>query len=113
MIGIDTNVVVRYLIEDDPGHTGQVHRLLARAGAQGERVWVSTVVLCEALWVLDSIYRVPKPRIGEAVAQLLDADIFEVETADLVRVALEMYGAGKAAFADYLIGQLHLARVAG
>jgi predicted nucleic-acid-binding protein len=110
MIGIDTNVLVRFFVEDDPQQADQVQRLLARARSQSERVWVSVIVLCETLWVLHSGYHAHKDRIVEAVDQLLNADVFEVEEEDGVRAALNLYRVGKADFADYLIGQLNSAR---
>jgi predicted nucleic-acid-binding protein len=110
MIGIDSNILVRLLVEDDPHQVNQVHRLLARTRNQGERVWVSAIVLCETLWVLRSAYRSPKARIVEVVDQLLSADAFEMEEGDSVQAALDLYRNGRAEFSDYLIGQLNFAR---
>jgi predicted nucleic-acid-binding protein len=107
MIGIDANVLVQFFVEDDPHQADQVHRLLTRSRNQSERVWVSVIVLCETVCVLRAGYQAPQHKIVEAVDQLLHADVFEVEEEDSVRAALDLYRAGKADFADYLIGQLN------
>ncbi|MBI3665477.1 MAG: type II toxin-antitoxin system VapC family toxin [Acidobacteria bacterium] len=110
MTGLDTNVLVRFLVEDDRRQTDRVHRFLARSRTLGERVYISAVVLCETVWVLRSGYAKSRAEILEAVQQLLSTDIFLVEEEDSVRAALLLCRTGKADFADCLIGQIHLAR---
>ena len=110
MTGLDTNVLVRFLVEDDEAQTARVHRFLKSSRNAGEPVFVSTVVLCETCWVLHSAYAKSKRELLEAIEKLLSADVFVLEEADSVQRALELSRMGKADFPDYLIGELHLAK---
>ncbi|MEK7409080.1 MAG: type II toxin-antitoxin system VapC family toxin [Acidobacteriota bacterium] len=110
MIGLDTNVLVRYLAEDDKAQADRVQRLLAAARTRGEAVYVSLVVLCETYWVLRSVLDRSRSDILDALESLLTVDVFHVEEQDVVRQALEASIRGKGDFTDHLIGHLHLAR---
>lgn len=109
MTGIDTNVLVRFLVEDDQEQTERVHRFLAKCRRVGEPVYISVPVLCEAVWVLRSAFARSKPEILDAVEQLLSTDVFQVEQPDAVRAAIQSCRTGKGDFADCLIGHLNLA----
>ncbi len=108
MTGVDTNVLVRYLVEDDPEQARRVHKFLGTARAAGEQVWISSVVLCETLWILRSAFRRPRAEILNAVEQILDTDLFLVEEEDAVRRAVQISRRRPGDLADHLIGQLHL-----
>ncbi len=110
MIGIDTNVLVRFLVEDDEAQAAAVNSLLSRARRQGETVFISLLVLLETEWVLRSAYRSSRAGILAAFESLLATDVFECEESDVVRQALEKYRNGPGDFADYLIAGLHAAR---
>ena len=110
MTGLDTNALVRFLVEDDRRQTDRVQRFLARSRTLGERVYVSAIVLCEAVWVLRSAFAKSRAEVLEAVQQLLSTDIFVVEEEDSVRAALDLCRTGKADFVDCLIGRLNLAK---
>lgn len=109
MTGLDTNVVLRFLLEDDPHQTAQVRRLLAEARDRREPLYLSMVVLCETVWTLKSVYRKSRQEIANALLLILDADVFQVEEEDNVRTAVQLYQTGRAEFPDYLIGQIHQA----
>ncbi len=110
MIGLDTNVLVRYLVADDEAQAQTVRRLLARTRAGGETAYISLIVLCETCWVLRSSFKHPRASVLNTLRSLLDVDVFTVEEPDLVRQTLEACGRGKGDFADCLIGHLHAAR---
>jgi len=110
LIGLDTNVLVRYLVEDDRAQTDRAQRLLAAAKAAGEFLYLSIPVLCETVWVLSAVYGKGKNEILDTLATLLSTDVFEVETADAVRKAIEQARGSRGDFADHLIGELNLAR---
>jgi predicted nucleic-acid-binding protein len=110
MIGADTKILVRYLVEDDKAQTEEVHRLLAAASSSGETVYVSLIVLCEAYWVLRTVFDRPKSAILEALETLLGVDVIQIEEPDVVRRALGACRRSKGDFADHLIGQLHAER---
>jgi len=101
MTGLDTNVLVRFLVEDDEAQTARVHRFLKSSRAAGEAVFVSAVVLCEACWVLRSVYAKSKKDLLEAIESLLKADVFLLEEPESVRRAIELAHKGKAEFPDW------------
>jgi len=103
MIGVDTNVLVRYIVEDDAEQTKRADALFRRALAKGEMIFISEVVLCELVWVLESAYRVHRAEIADALANLSRAKQVELRDADLVHRALRAFRAGKGDFADYVI----------
>lgn len=106
MIAFDTNLVVRHLTHDDPAQTKQVAALCAKARKAGETVFLSQIVLCECVWVLQSIYRMKKPQVLLALESLLGDPLFEIEVSGAVQSALNRYRKGKADFSDYLIGEI-------
>jgi predicted nucleic-acid-binding protein len=105
MIALDTNVLIRVLIADDPKQTALSERLLREAAEAGEPCFISDPVLCETEWVLDSYYRVPRSGIAAALESLLARkSLFVFEDVDIFRKALDAYQHGKAEFSDFLIG---------
>jgi predicted nucleic-acid-binding protein len=109
--GLDTNVLVRYLTQDDPRQSRRVNALVAEAVAAGERLFVGAVVLCELVWVLRGAYGLDKATIVAALERILATAQLEVDQKDVVRGALEDYRGASGDFADYVIG--HRAREAG
>lgn len=111
MIALDTNVLVRFLVEDDKAQSAKVVRLVARAIAADEALFLSDVVICETVWVLVAAYRVPRAEIGATLGRLLMAAHLRFEDPDRLSRALEAFLAGKGDFADYVIREE--ARAAG
>ncbi len=107
MIGLDTNVLVRAIAQDDPKQFRTVQALLDDAETSGEQVSVNTVVLCELAWTLQRSYRFDRPQLARAIEMLLTIPIFEVEHRAVVLRALSAFTAGTAGFPDYLIGELN------
>jgi predicted nucleic-acid-binding protein len=110
MIGLDTNVLLRYLLEDDPDQTEHAHRAMAQARRRHERMFVSGIVLCEVVWALSTIAGQSKLQILAGLEQIMTTDVFEIEEKDSTLAAIEQFRTGKGDFADYLIGQIHLRR---
>ena len=108
MIALDTNVLLRLLVEDDPEQVALARRLMERCQASGDRVLITLTVICEALWVLKRSYRVPREELDLVLTELLRDDRFAVEHEDEVWAALRRFRAGQADFPDYLIGQRSL-----
>lgn len=103
MIGLDTNVLVRYLTEDDPEQSPRAIALVERALEEGERLFVPQVVLCELVWVLDSVYHYSLEEISLVLRDLLRARQLVIEDLDTARTAVDRYAAEGGDFADFLI----------
>ncbi|HUR79364.1 MAG TPA: type II toxin-antitoxin system VapC family toxin [Thermoanaerobaculia bacterium] len=104
MIGVDTNVLVRYLTQDDASQARRSGEMIERAEAGGDAARVDVVVLCELVWVLRSAYRYRKDAIVGSLEQILSTAAFSFENRDLLRVAVDAYREGAGDFADYVIG---------
>ena len=104
MIALDTNILIRLLVQDDPGQTALAERLLREAAEAGEPCFISDPVLCEMEWVLESCYRAKKPEVLAAVQELLAGKLFVFEEREILLQALAKYQVGKADFSDCLIG---------
>ena len=108
MTGLDTNVLVRYLTEDDPVQSKRAADLSSSATTRGERCFISAIVLCELAWVLRGAYRVTQADLILTIDRILGTTQFVIGDKDVVRRALDGYRSGRADFADYVIGALHL-----
>lgn len=104
MIGIDTNVLVRFLVQDDEAQFEKARRLIKREVAAGRKVLVNQLVLLEAEWVLRSRYAVSKVQIIEAISGLLDSAEIQFEDEPAIEEALFFWKDNAADFADCLIG---------
>ena len=90
MRAVDTNVLVRLVVRDDPEQVDRAEAFVA-PGA-----WVSLLVLAEAVWVLDSVYGLNRKRIGTVVGMLIEHDRLTLQDEDVVRKAHSMFERGRA-----------------
>ncbi len=104
MVGLDTNVLARFLTRDDPLQASRARREIQRLAREEVSCRVSTIVLCELIWVLRSSLGFRKNQILDTLDILLDAAEFSIEDRDMVREAISLYRAGTGDFSDYLIG---------
>lgn len=107
MIGIDTNILVRYLTRDDPAQLVMVDRALEDAAHAGDKLLVNPIVLCELVWVLETAYRYGRDEIATVLERILCTSDFEIPERDALRLALEAYRRDRGDFADYCIGRLN------
>ncbi len=105
MIGLDTNVLIRYLTQDDRGQARRANSFIHEAVAGGERLFVDIVVLYELVWVLTGAYGFGRDSVADTLESILETAQLEIGAKDLARLALADYREGKADFADYLIGR--------
>jgi predicted nucleic-acid-binding protein len=105
VIGIDTNVLVRYLTQDDPAQARKVDTFVATAIENGDRLHVDDIVLCELVWVLRAAYRFGKPVIAASLDKVMSTGIFAFDDRELLRSALNDYRDGAGDFSDYVIGR--------
>jgi predicted nucleic-acid-binding protein len=103
MIALDTNVLVRFLVEDDRAQSAAAAALIERAIGEDEPLFVADVVLCEVVWVLEFSYKVARSDVQTALTRLLHARHLTFTDADLLVRALAAFSAGKGDFADYVI----------
>ncbi|MBI3481062.1 MAG: type II toxin-antitoxin system VapC family toxin [Nitrosomonadales bacterium] len=104
MLGIDTNVLVRFLVKDDEAQFDKARKLIKREIAAGRRVFVNQLVLMETEWVLRSRYAATKNQIIAAISGLLDATDVQFEDEPAIEEALFIWKDASADFADCLIG---------
>ena len=107
MIGLDTNVLVRYLVQDDPAQARQANALIDRAAARETAMFINHVVMCELAWVLARGYGFARTALAEVLEKILLGRQFEIEKKDLVWTALANFKASRADFADCLIGVIN------
>lgn len=110
MIGLDTNVLIRYIAQDDPKQSPLATRLIeSLTGAHPG--FISHVVLVEAVWVLEACYAADPAKIAEVIETLLRIGGLVVAQADVVWRALHLFKQERGDFEDALIAEL--ARHAG
>lgn len=103
MIGLDTNILVRYLTKDDEKQWKQATEVIER----GEQCFVANIVLCELVWVLrGNPYKFSKEEISNTIDLMLQCSVFELENRSVVYQALQRFKQGSADFSDYLIGAI-------
>ena len=104
MLGIDTNVLVRLLIEDDGDQSRRARHLVDTTVAAGELLFVSLLVLLETEWVLRSRYRIIKKDILEVFSRILDSVELAFEDEATIEEAVFHWRDSNVDFADCLIG---------
>lgn len=107
MIGLDTNVLVRYLTQDDPAQSAQANTLIEQQLSAAEPGIIGHIVLCEVGWVLSRAYGYTREQVADALAALLTCRELQIEAPDLGILALQDYRQGTADFSDYLLGRAH------
>ena len=109
MIGLDTNVLVRYITQDDPQQCAKVDALFENQLSQENSAVISKIVLSELTWVLSHAYGYSREQIALVIQQMLITQEFVIEDSENAIKALQDYQSGKAGFADYFLAQTHLA----
>jgi predicted nucleic-acid-binding protein len=102
VIGLDTNVLIRYVMQDDPKQSPKATRLIESLSLEAPG-FVSLVTLIEFVWLLVSCYDLTRQQIAEALDALLRAKELVVDRADQVMQAMRTFRASSADFADCLI----------
>ena len=110
VIGLDTNVLARYIVQDDPEQARAAVRLIEGRCTAQVPGYVSVPVLVELVWVLSAAYRYEKPVVASVIRQILRTIEFLVEDRETAWVALREFEAGGADFADCLIAHRNHAR---
>lgn len=95
MTGLDTNVLVRYLAQDEPRQAAAATRLIEEELGIGSPGFVSLVVLVELCWVLRRLYDAKPAEISATVSDLMSMPQLRVERRDVLQAALSRVGSGK------------------
>jgi predicted nucleic-acid-binding protein len=106
MIGLDTNILVRYLTQDDPLQSPKATAIIERRLTEENPGFVSIVAMVEIVWVLERAYRLPAHRIASAVERLLQTDVLVIENEQEVFTAMIALKEGRGSFADSVIATL-------
>lgn len=104
MIGLDTNVLVRYIAQDEPVQTALATKLIERFTAEAPG-FISTVALVETVWVLARAYKTTKPQILQIIEGLLRARELVIEDAETHYLALAQFAATPVDYSDAVITQ--------
>ena len=106
MFALDTNVIVRYIAQDDPVQSAAATRIFEDIISDKNHGFITSIALCETLWVLSRAYGQSRSKLVEVIEALLKADNLELEHRDLVWSAKEDFRNGNADFSDYLIARI-------
>jgi predicted nucleic-acid-binding protein len=106
MIGLDTNVIVRYLAQDDPVQSARATQIIERQLTEEEPGFVSLVAMVETVWVLQRVYGLTSREAANAVERMLEADTLMIQNEQEVFMAMMALKSGAGAFSDALIGAL-------
>ncbi len=107
MIGLDTNVLVRHLTQDEPEQARLASALIEEACATDTPGFINRVVLCEVVWVLERAYRYDRETIAACLETILRTADLRIENEEVVWAALFRYQEGYD-FADALIGETNV-----
>lgn len=102
MIGLDTNVLVRYILQDDAAQSARAAALIEALGSESPG-FLSQTALVELVWVLTGAYAYSRSEVAAVLDALLRTAALRVDRHDRAWRALRAYAAGKADFADCLI----------
>lgn len=102
MIGLDTNILVRYFTLDDPSQTARAGEVMDSLTAE-EPGFISSIVLAELVWVLESFYKLTKTEIVGCLETLLRSKELSVEKAEIAWQALNTFRKGRSGYSDCLI----------
>jgi len=103
MQAVDTNLLVRLFVADEPAQAQKVRALFDQHADEDGALWVADIVLVELVWALDRVYARPRAQIAAAVQALAGNATVQLESAAGVREAVALYAAGPADFADCLL----------
>ena len=102
MPALDTNVLVRYIVQDDARQLAAARRLISRCVAEGSTLFVPVTVVVELEWVLRSSFEFGKDEVLLALSSLFSAADLSFESERALEVALQLFRKGSADFADCL-----------
>jgi predicted nucleic-acid-binding protein len=106
VIGLDTNVLVRYLAQDDAVQSARATRIVERRLTEEQPGFISLVAMVETVWVLDRAYGLSRLAIAGVMERMLQADTLVIQNEQEVFTAMTALKDGTGTFSDALIGAL-------
>ena len=103
MIGLDTNILVRYLTQDDPIQSPKASEIIERRLTEENPGFVNIVAMIETVWVLERAFGLATQDIVKAVERVLQTDVLVVENEQEVFTAMIALKEGQGSFADAVI----------
>ena len=110
MIGLDTNILLRYLAQDDPVQSLRATEIITQQLSEQEPGFVSLVTILEVFWVLKSIFKRSRQNLASDIEKLLSADTLEVQNEQEVYNGVVALRTGAGSFEDALVGSLGIWR---
>ncbi len=111
MKGIDTNILVRFLVGDDRIQANKVYTIFKKAEAEKQELWVSLLVILELIWVLESVYSISREEILAAISDLLLMPVLKFEHQSVLQQFIKNAQGNRYDLSDILIA--HSARAQG
>jgi predicted nucleic-acid-binding protein len=108
MIGLDTNVLVRHIMQDDPLQSPKASRIIERHLTEEDPGFISLATMLESAWVLENIYGLSRQELAQAIETILQITTFAVQNEKEVHAAMLALRTGHGSFDDTLIGALGL-----
>ena len=108
MIGLDTNVLVRHIMQDDPLQSPKASRIIERHLTEEDPGFISLATMLESAWVLENIYGLSRQELAQAIETILQITTFAVQNEKEVHAAMLAFRTGHGSFDDALIGALGL-----
>jgi predicted nucleic-acid-binding protein len=105
MIGLDTNVLIRYLTQDDPVQFAKATEVIERRLTAKNPGFVSVVAMVETVWILDRAYSLTAQEISTVVERLLQIEVLAIENEQEVFTAMVALKQGRGSFSDALIAE--------
>jgi predicted nucleic-acid-binding protein len=106
MIGLDTNIIVRYIMLDDPVQSSKAVRFVERHFTEQDTAFISLASVLETVWVLQSVYRLSNQQVAQAIERMLQVKTVTVQNENEVFAAARTLRTGQGSFEDALIGAL-------
>jgi predicted nucleic-acid-binding protein len=102
MIGLDTNILVRFVAQDDPVNSSRANAIMKSLSVE-EPGWIAVTVIAEFVWVMTRTFRISRVDVYSMLDMFLTWPDIVIEQVDLVRKAANLFLNGKAEFTDYLV----------
>ncbi len=88
---IDTNIIIRYLTNDDPHKAAQCEKIFKKALSGKEKLILNHLIIAELVWVLDDIYNLDKEQIKESILKILNTPNIEIPEKDIILTAFTVW----------------------